>query len=124
MTKNIFIYSFFLTCLSTQNLYAQDKKWSNKDSCFSFLEIYHKYWKLDSIGRNGFRQLMADHLLKECHFEGETWKSLVKYLGRPNSSFLLDGKQINRYRLNYENKSIIITITVIGGVRILPEKQG
>jgi len=71
------------------------------DSCLSILEQYNHYWTNDSLGKNGFRELYGHFILKDCNCRGKQWNIVRSYLGRPNQSFILNGKHRYRYRLNY-----------------------
>ena len=122
MSQKLIALLFIINLYSSEDLYGQEKNWTNKDSCFSYLNIYSNYWKKDSLGKNGFRQLMADFVLKNCHFEGEKWKDINKYLGNPNFIFNLNGKRFYRYRLNYQSKDIKAIGTVLLDIGV--EKTG
>src|SRR6266516_3545614 len=89
----------------SKSLFSQEKNARN-DRCISYIERYSRYWKLDSLAKNGFKELMSDLVLKDCHFKGQKWADIKKYLGKPNSKFSLHGSQYYRYRLNYQSKSI------------------
>ena len=106
MVKRLIVVSilFSVSC-GSKSLFCQEKNATN-DRCLSYLYTYSRYWKLDSLGKNGFRELMSDVVLKECHFKGDKWTDIKKYLGKPNSRFSLNGHQYYRYRLNYQSKSI------------------
>ncbi len=39
---------------------------SKIDTCINILKGYSDYWKKDSIGENGFRELLGDRVLIKC----------------------------------------------------------
>jgi|SRR6185436_3442880 len=44
-----------------------------------------RFWKIDSIGLNGFRRTFVPLLLKECNFNGAKWKNIELFFGNPKS---------------------------------------
>lgn len=129
----LFILTFLLSCnenkkanksittvdtLSNDNTYTLDslaldslsKGWyryqDSDDTCLATLEYYSHYWTKDSLGKNGFRELFGQFILKDCNCKGRKWGILRKYLGRPNQSFISEDKHVYRYRLNYYSPSM------------------
>lgn len=111
----VFVLALFF---SPKNIYAQDKNWTNKDSCYSCLEIYSKYWKKDNLGKNGFRELMANTVLSKCQFKGHNWNDLSKFLGAPNFKFNNSNTLTYRYRLNYPSSDVKAIGTMLLDIQI------
>jgi len=74
------------------------------DTCLSNLKFYSTYWKKDSIGDNGFREIFALSKLEKCSFKNTNWEEVSKYLGTPNFTFKYENYIHYRYKLtNYES---------------------
>lgn len=93
----------------------------NDDSCLSILEWYSNYWRNDSLGKNGFRELYGQFILKDCNCKGRKWNIVRKYLGSPNQSGIMEDKHIYRYRLNYFSTSWDIGTGIL---EIVVDSQG
>jgi len=94
---------FFTICLSLLGS-AQGKKPDFSDSCSNMINILSYYWKLDSLGSNGFRLYTYDRLLK-CKLNDVMDTVILSKLGRPNNIRLTNlGTQYVYYY--YDEKSI------------------
>ena len=94
------ILIFLQTSASSQ--YPRNKV----DTCLNLLGDYSNYWKKDSLGENGFRELLGHKVLKNCNCEGRLWKDVKEHLGTPNFSYP-DGERVfYSYRLNHFTKDI------------------
>jgi len=69
------------------------------DTCLSNLKFYSTYWKKDSIGDNGFRDLFSLFKLEKCSFKNTRWEEISKYLGSPNFTFKHEDYIHYRYKL-------------------------
>ncbi|SRR6266508_574639 len=107
-TRTLLILSIYLF---SQKINAQEG--GLKSDCFSYLEVYSNYWKKDNLGKNGFRELMANQILNKCDFVGEKWSNLSKLLGHSNFVLKKFGSIVYRYRLNYVSKDIKAIGTLI-----------
>ena len=65
------------------NSFSQEKKENQSDSCAKYLDHVSYFWRLDSLGQNGFR-LYTYHYLRDCKFEKLTLSKLFEKLGKPN----------------------------------------
>lgn len=118
MFQRLIAVLLIVKIFSHEVVHGQEKNWTNMDSCFSNLEAYSHYWKIDSLGKNGFRQLMADRILTKCYFQGEKWKNVYKYFGNPNFKYNSDGNKTYRYRLNYQSKDITMVGTMLLDIEV------
>ena len=79
----IFIISFsFLTfgCCISKRVYTY-----TLSDCSSFFAQEGRYWKIDTLGKSGFRLLAVDHILLYCQdLKGEPWNKFSKDFGTPN----------------------------------------
>jgi hypothetical protein len=51
--------------------------------CSRIIELKSYYWKLDSLGANGYRLCSSDEILK-CQLDKIKLDDLLKYFGKPN----------------------------------------
>jgi hypothetical protein len=79
--KNITILILCIGFFS--NSFCQNEAKSGSDSCVKFLDHVSYFWRLDSLGQNGFR-LYAYNILFDCKFEKLTVSKLLEKLGKPN----------------------------------------
>jgi hypothetical protein len=64
----------------------------NEEQIFAELKVITKDWQLDSTGCNNLRKnIIEDKLLNYDSLVGLNVRNLVKYLGLPNSSQIIDG---------------------------------
>lgn len=55
-----------------------------KDSiCIRFLREYSKFWKQDSLGKNGFRKIAAEKVIKKCNKCELDSSDVYNLLGNP-----------------------------------------
>ena len=78
-------------------------KSNNNDPCTFMQKDLKRYWKVDTIGNNGYRLLASEKLQSfNCDFDGMSRNKIIEVLGNPNSQFNLESKNIMRYKLtNY-----------------------
>ena len=76
-TSVIFFFGFWFTSFS------QSKEDNVSDGCKDFLKNVSYFWKLDSLGQNGYRVCVYNGFLK-CKFDKITLTELYERLGKPN----------------------------------------
>src|SRR2546425_1214339 len=91
----LFLLTISLSCnqtkkLTEDNIYKLDKSavdsidrsmykyFEIDDSCLGTLEVYYQYWRNDSLGKNGFRDLYRQFILKDCNCKGRNWNIVRK----------------------------------------------
>jgi hypothetical protein len=83
MSKLLILTLFSM--ISGIQIYAQKSTSSKPNPCSYILEKYSESWKLDSVGKNGLREILATELLGKCKFVGSQWKKISTFLGPPKS---------------------------------------
>ena len=92
------ILLLLLSCNSSRSQSQQMPP--NFNECEQWFKVYSHYWTNDSLGKNGFREIFADRILRGCNFVGTKWDKISGFLGKPNFSFKEDQQLHYRYRLN------------------------
>lgn len=105
-----FVWVLFVFC-SSKKLYSQNHF---NDSCTKYFKIISYFWKLDSLGRNGYRMLASERLTK-CNKVGITQAYLEENLGKPNRTskdnlgstyylyYYFDGKALPKQPVTRQN---------------------
>lgn len=68
------------------------------------------YWSSDSLGKNGFRMVVADLLVKCKCYIGLNWAEIEKKLGKPNFDEPFDGGRLKTYTLSPEYQYLYILV--------------
>lgn len=98
---NLYLISILVLYLScTDKLRVSPSQTDGKYECIELLKKYQHYWVDDSIGKNGFRELFSEMVLRNCKFSGTRWSNVSEYLGKPNFTFINNSSTHYRYRLN------------------------
>lgn len=83
-TKGIIIVLFILsTVLTSLNCYSQGNRRDTVQVCSQLMKELGYFWKLDSLGNNGFRLYTYNKLLR-CKIDEVTIAFLFSKLGKPN----------------------------------------
>lgn len=100
--------SSLLVVIACQRHVSSQPRTSIKiDTCLNILKAYSAYWKKDSLGENGFRELLGERVLMNCDCKDRKWSIVLEYLGKPDFTYNKDGKIIEyRYRLNRYSEDI------------------
>jgi hypothetical protein len=100
--------SSLLVLIACQRHVSSQPRTSSKiDTCLNILKAYSAYWKKDSLGENGFRELLGERVLMNCDCKGRNWSIVLGYLGKPDFTYKKVDKIIEyRYRLNRHNEDI------------------
>jgi len=101
MFYKILVIVFLFQLIFGYNANAQKEEVAKVNSCLNLLARYSDYWKKDSVGKNGVREIIGYEFLNKCNFIGEKWVNLIEYLGTPNHKFRIENTNVYRYRLNY-----------------------
>ena len=120
MFLKIIVLLFYLTACQ-RSVFGQSLI-SKGDTCLSILKSYSAYWKKDSLGDNGFRELLGYRVLMNCDCKGEKWETVLEYLGRPGFEYPDKSKTEYRYRLNYYSDDITLPGTLLLDVTV--DKNG
>jgi len=72
-------------CVDVESIYAK-----SCDSTFSGFKTLitrdnAKFWQLDSIGKNGYRRIIAPLIINNCNLVGKKWSTIVTFFGEENS---------------------------------------
>lgn len=97
----IIVYAL-TACKTSAQVYSSPKT----DTCINILKSYSHYWKKDSLGDNGFRELLSEKVLRECNCKGREWKKILEYLGKPSSTHAFGEETEYRYRLNHFSNDV------------------
>jgi hypothetical protein len=91
--------SFCFSIIACNSKYIAAKN-VGTNNCIDLLTNYSHYWIQDSLGKNGFRELLAEAHLSKCNFIGFKWSEISPLLGKPNFTFTHASEFHYRYRLN------------------------
>lgn len=102
------LFILVLVLLPSCNTVRQSKPFWSVEDCVDNLRYNSNYWKRDSLGQNGFRQLYATTVLNKCNFEGQRWRDISSLLGKANSIYNNSGRTTHLYRLEYDEKELYV----------------
>lgn len=100
----VFLTSLLISCQI--HAFSQIEPKDKIDTCLNLLGSYSNYWKKDSIGDNGFRELLGYRVINSCDCTNRKWKYVFELLGNPNFIYLEANQTKYRYRLNNYNNDI------------------
>ena len=63
--------------------YSQKKSKNQADNCGNFISQVSYFWKLDSLGSNGYRLKVYNGFVN-CKFPTLTYNEMINKLGKPN----------------------------------------
>jgi hypothetical protein len=105
-----------------QTTFAQQTQQTKEDTCIQYMRKYSAFWKMDSLGKNGFRELFGYKILSGSDFRGKEWKEIAEFLGRSNGIKNVFGKTEYTYRLSYYSESFNDIGTLL--LDIIVDQQG
>lgn len=115
--KIVLILFLFLNIVTgCQNGIFKNNK---NEKCVYLIKHYQRFWREDSLGKNGFRLIYATEFLRNCSLESLKWNELSTYLGKPNFTYLYGKEMHYRYRVNYLDDNMATPGTVLLEVFVL-----
>lgn len=104
-------FSFFLftDCSNTKTTArVENEIKKNTINCISLINDGKKYWKNDSLGKNGYRILLVTEVLNNCRFENLKFEEIRTGLGNPTETIENEGGiREFIYRVSYNSHLVI-----------------
>lgn len=96
----MFILLFLSSCYTKKAVLNFEQS-----DCYSYLMANKSAWKVDRLGKNGDRVVIAEKLKTlSCSFNGLQWAYIAKFFGQPNSNYKYIENKHNvieyRYKVN------------------------
>ncbi|MBV4359097.1 hypothetical protein [Pinibacter aurantiacus] len=111
MNNKLIILSILFSSIVFEIGFAQQKNANvsdksvqklNDKGCLNLMQYYSGYWKTDSIGNSGFREVFIQYLNCRCSIIGVRWDRVENFFGKPNRVSVRENQQLYIYKLtNY-----------------------